>query len=161
VNTGLDIASGVAVALNGSIYVVTCSELARQGASKLLIFDPGANGDVAPAVEVTMGLSEPQQVTLDRDGNIYITNRGANPTITIHASSPVTDVAPARTITSADLDRPCGIALDGDFKVFVAEPGRASILVFDALASGNVSPLRRIQGPRTGLSDPTGVAVRW
>ena len=84
---------------------MTCSEPYRPGASKVLIFDRDTNGDVAPPVEVTIGLNEPQQVTLDREGNIYTTNRGATPSITIHASLPITDVAPARTITSANLHR--------------------------------------------------------
>ena len=75
VNTGLDIASGVALDYDNSIYVVTCPELQRLGESKLLRFKPDANGDVAPVAEITMGLSEPQQVALTMDASIYVTNR--------------------------------------------------------------------------------------
>ncbi len=161
VNTGLDIASGVALDYDGSIYVVTCPEPFRLGGqSKLLRFNPDANGDVAPVAEITMGLSEPQQVALTIDGSIYVTNRGANPSITVHAPEPSTDVAPVRTITSADLVDPRGIALDSANRIFVAEPGQDSVLVFDAAASGSVAPLRRIQGPNTSLNAPTGIAVR-
>jgi sugar lactone lactonase YvrE len=160
VNTGLDIASGVALDYDGSIYVVTCPELGRPSESKLLRFNPDANGDVAPVAEITMGLSEPQQVALTMDGSIYVTNRGANPSITVHAPEPSADVAPVRTITSADLVEPCGIALDNADRIFIAEPGQNSVLVFDAAASGNVPPLRRIQGPNTGLNHPLGIAVR-
>jgi hypothetical protein len=160
VNTGLDIASGVALDYDGSIYVVTCPEVQRPGESKLLRFNPDANGDVAPVAEITMGLSEPQQVALTIDGSIYVTNGGANPSITFHAPEPSADVAPVRTITSADLVEPRGIALDSANRIFIAEPGQNSVLVFDAAASGNVPPLRRIQGPNTGLNAPTGIAVR-
>jgi sugar lactone lactonase YvrE len=159
VNTRLDIASGVALDYDGSIYVVTCPEFLRPGESKLLRFDPGASGDVAPVAEITMGLSEPQQVALTLDGSIYVTNR-RNPSITVHAPEPVADVAPTRTITSADLVDPRGIAIDGADRIFVAEPDQNSVLVFDAGASGNVAPLRRIQGSNTGLNAPTGIAVR-
>jgi hypothetical protein len=160
VNTGLDIASGVALDYDNSIYVVTCPEVQRPGESKLLRFNPDANGDVAPVAEITMGFSEPQQVALTIDGSIYVTNRGANPSITVHAPEPSTDVAPVRTITSADLVDPRGIALDSANRIFIAEPGQNSVLVFDAAASGNVPPLRRIQGPNTGLNAPAGIAVR-
>lgn len=161
VNTGLDIASGVVVDyFDGSIYVVTCPEVQRGGDSKLLRFDANADGDVAPAAEITTGLSEPQQVSLGGDGSIYITNRGATPSVTVHAASPVADVAPTRTITSADLVEPFGVAVDSADKIFVAEPGQHSVLVFDTGASGNVAPLRKIQGPTTGLSHPLGIAVR-
>lgn len=160
VNTRLDIASGVAIDYDGSIYVVTCPEQQRRGDSKLLRFDPGASGDVAPRTEVTTGLDEPQQVALGADGSIYITNRGAAPCITVHAAEPTTNAAPLRTITSADLAGPFGIALDTAGRIFVAEAGQQSVLVFDAGASGNVAPLRKIQGPATGLSQPTAVAVR-
>ena len=160
VNTRLDIASGVALDYDGTIYVVTCSELQRGGESKLLRFSPGANGDVAPVAEVTMGLSEPQQVTLTLSGSIYVTNRGGNPSITVHTAEPTADVPPARTITSADLADPFGIALDGADRIFVAEPGQNSVLVFDATANGNVAPLRKLHGGNTGLTAPSGVAVR-
>lgn len=49
VNTGLDIASGVALDYDNSIYVVTCPELQRPGESKLLRFNPGANGAWRPS----------------------------------------------------------------------------------------------------------------
>lgn len=161
VNTGLDIASGVAVdSFDGSIYVVTCPELQRGGDSKLLRFGANANGDVAPLAEVTTGLSEPQQVAVGVEGNIYITNRGANPSITVHAATPVANVGPIRTITSADIDLPFGIALDSAGKIFVAEPGQQSVLVFASGVSGNVAPIRKIQGANTTLNDPQGIAVR-
>jgi DNA-binding beta-propeller fold protein YncE len=98
-------------------------------------------------------------VTLDEDENIYVTNRG-NPSITVYAAGPTADVAPVRTITSADLCAPFGVAVDGAGRIFVAETGLHSILVFDTGASGNVTPFRKIQGSSTGLNDPLGIAVR-
>jgi hypothetical protein len=82
----------------------------RGGDSKLLIFDPGTNGDMAPAVEITTGLSEPQQVALSGAANIYVTNRSANPSITVYAAGPTGVVAPMRTITSPDMVGPFGVA---------------------------------------------------
>ncbi|HEY3024845.1 MAG TPA: NHL repeat-containing protein, partial [Pyrinomonadaceae bacterium] len=161
VNTRMDIASGVAVDAAGSIYVVTCQEPQRPGDSKLLIFAPGANGDVAPVVEITNDLNEPQQVTLDEDENIYITNRGGVSAITVYAAAPTANVTPVRTITSADLSDPFGVAVDGAGRIFVAETALHSILVFDTGASGSVVPFRKIQGSSTGLNRPLGIAVRF
>ncbi len=160
VNTRLDIASGVALDLDGRIYVVTTPEFQRGGDSKLLIFDPGDNGDMTPATEITIGLSEPQQVALGQDGSIYVTNRGDNPSITVYTALPVTDVAPMRTITSADLVVPNGVAVDGRGNIFVTDVDQQSVLVFDRGASGNVVPLRKIQGANTSLSFPLGIAIR-
>jgi hypothetical protein len=159
VNTHLQEAGGVAVDFRGSIYVVDSSF------SQLLIFAPGAIGysDVAPAVRITTGLHQPQQVALGGDLSIYVTNRGADPSVAVYAPTPVADVATARTITSADLRAPFGIAVDGTDKIFVADadPQSQSVLVFDTGASGNVTPLRKIQGDTTGLNNPLGIAVHW
>jgi hypothetical protein len=161
VNTSLDIASGVGVDYqDGSIYVVTCSELFRSGNSKLLRFDPAANGDVAPVAEITIGISEPQQVSLGGDGAIYVTNRGVNPSITVHAASPAANVPPMRTITSVDLVNPFGIAVDRADNIFVTDTEQQSVIVFAKGVSGNVAPLRKISGSNTGLSNPLGIAVR-
>lgn len=65
---------------------------------------------MAPAVEITTGLSEPQQVALSGAANIYVTNRSANPSITVYAAGPTGDVAPMRTITSPDMVGPFGVA---------------------------------------------------
>jgi hypothetical protein len=152
VNTHLDQARGVAVDdEDGSVYVVAESSLLR--------FDLAANGDVAPVAEITTGLSNARGVALGGDGSIYITNRG-NASITVHAASPTANAAPTRTITSADLAAPFGIAIDSADRIFVAEAEQQSVLVFDRGASGNVAPFRKIQGANTGLSNPMGIAVR-
>jgi serine/threonine-protein kinase len=153
-NTRLGLPLGVAVDYDGSIYVV-CRIPVR-----LLRYGPGASGDVVPIAEITMGLSDPQHVTLDGDGYIYVTNGDPNPSIAVYAPSPVTDVPPVRVITSSELSRPYGIAVDGAGNVFVGDIDRQSILVFDSGASGNVAPFRKIEGPNTGLAEPCGIAIR-
>lgn len=65
---------------------------------------------MSPAVEITTGLSEPQQVALSGAANIYVTNRSANPSITAYATGPTGDVAPMRTITGPDMVGPFGVA---------------------------------------------------
>jgi DNA-binding beta-propeller fold protein YncE len=68
---------------------------------------------------------------------------------------------PERTISGAasTLREPYGIAVQPDGDVVVSDPAQNAILVFARGAAGNVAPLRRIAGPRTGLVDVVGVAT--
>ena len=44
-------------------------------------------------------------------------------------------------------------------ELFVANSGASSILVFNRTANGDVAPIRKIQGPATGLKKPVGLFV--
>ena len=44
-------------------------------------------------------------------------------------------------------------------EIFVANSGSSSILVFSRTASGNAAPIRKIEGPATGLKKPVGLFV--
>jgi DNA-binding beta-propeller fold protein YncE len=53
-----------------------------------------------------------------------------------------------------------GIAQDPTHDtIVVANNGDSSILIFARTANGNVAPLRRIRGGRTGIDRPIGIAV--
>ena len=155
VNTEFTRASGVAVDSSGNIYVL--DDLRAQ----LVIFAPGANGDVSPAVVVALDLHFPQQVTLDSDENIYVTHHSTPPGIAIYQAAPIANVSPIRTISSPDIDATVfGIAVDGTGQIFVPNAQQNSLVVFPAGASGsNVTPSRKIQGANTHLNAPLSVAV--
>ena len=56
------------------------------------------------------------------------------------------------------MDWPTGIAFDQDRdELFVANDGGNSVLVFSALARGDVAPLRVLRGPKSLVSNPTGI----
>jgi sugar lactone lactonase YvrE len=152
-NTQLSEARGVAVDRSGRIYVVD-----RLG-DRLLIFDAGASGDVAPLEVVTTGLSSPQQVVLDYDENVYVSNRGT-PSIVTYAERPTSSAVPVRTIMSSDLGDPYGLAVDGRGQIYIANTSHDSVTVFAEGASGNVAAIRKIQGPATRLKQPLALAIR-
>jgi sugar lactone lactonase YvrE len=158
-NTQMDIACGVDLDYDGTLYVVTSPEPQRGGQSAILRFAPGSNGDVAPVAVITTGLSSPQQVALDGNGNLHVTNKGSA-SVAVYAPEPTANVPPTKTITSADLGSPSGIAVDGRGVIFVADVLQQSVVVFDPAASGLSVPLRKIQGANTQLSQPLGLTLR-
>ncbi len=154
VNTEFDRAKGIAVDSAERMYVIDALS------SKLLIFDPGADGDVRPSVVIETSQAFPQQVTLDGDENIYVTHRSTPPAITVYPANPTNSSAPIRTIFSPDLNEPFGIAVDGADQIYVPNLSQHSLVVFPAGANGNaVTPARKLQGPATGLNRPLTVAV--
>ncbi len=73
-------------------------------------------------------------------------------------------VAPLRTLrcTACSLRNVGAMAADARHLYVLNDPGTTTnlaILVFDKTAAGDVRPLRRIAGNRTGLSDCRGIAV--
>lgn len=161
-DTQIAYATGVAVDRSGRILVVSCNVPTCTQSGKLLIFPPDANGDMAPEVVVTIGLASPRHVALDSRDNIYITNSGELPRITVHAAGLTSDAAPIRTIESTGWTAPWGIAVDPRDQIFVSDPGSdpPSILLFAEGASGPTAPVRTIQGNNTRLKSPLGIAVQ-
>ena len=121
------------------------------------------------------GLANPLGVTVDNDNQeLFVSNDDHTATqfsITVYklddpllAGSGTIDLAPVRRIAGdqTKLSSPAGIAVDpiGN-QIFVANYDTAfhhpSIAVYQRAANGNVPPLRRIDGPTTGLNQPQGV----
>ncbi len=147
--TGLFGVSEMAVDAAGDLYV---AEGAGSKASVVLEFPPLATGNVAPTV-VTSGLYLPVGVALDSMGNIYISqgttaqiNTGLAVAVYEFAAGSVAGAMPMRTITGtnagfgADL---YNIQVDAAGNIFVLQYvglGGEQILVFGAMANGNVAP---------------------
>ena len=83
------------------------------------------NGDIAPLAPAPSGLSEPQFVAFDKNGNIYVTN-SCTAAITIYAKGSNGDTPPIATIggSNTGLSYPTGIALDSSGKIYVADRHR-------------------------------------
>lgn len=167
-NTQLQVASGVAVDSSRRIYV------ADHIGGQLLIFDSGAQDNVAPNVIIRTGLRVPVQVALDDDENIYVADRGQQPCIVVYAARPTANSIPMRIITSPDLIDPFGLAIDRRGQIYVANAGQDSVLVFEEGASGNsipifkiggasnnAIPIRKIRGDRTRLKTPLAITLRY
>ena len=109
--------------------------IAPDGADSVSVYAPGANGNIAPIAIISGPKTQrklPQGIAVDSDGKIYVANDG-------NLEDSVVD-------TNRFDDRPRGDPAD-------------AITVYAAGSIGNVAPIARINGPRTGLGHPMGIAV--
>ena len=132
--------------------------LSVQHDSAVVVYRKGASGEDAP-LRMLQGnrtrLADPHGIALDtKRGVMFVTNHGST-----HDSS----VASADYLSAKEKEERAKLVnwpLDRDFAV----PGSGrtlppTITVYAKNASGDAAPLRVIQGPRTGLNWPTGIAV--
>ncbi len=137
--------------------------------SSVLVFAPGANGNVAPIRQIAganTGISSPRAVVLDGAGNIYVSNHGNN-SITVYSPDASGNATPIRTIAGANtgmtgLFQPFGMALDASGDLFVTLYNTSTylggtIVTFAPGANGNATPLSIISG--TDISNANGVLV--
>ena len=106
-------------------------------------------------------LSQPRGVFLDVSGRLIISN-SANPTsITLYPSAGTNtgDVVPVVSVTGSNtqLQGPGQVSLNRTIlygELYVADPVAGKILIFTNLAgvTGNVTPVRTINGSNTGLA---------
>lgn len=170
--TGLNSAQGVTLDTAGNLYV-TNGSTHRGGPHSVIVYAPGASGNVAPLRTISgplTGLNSVQGVALDVAGNIYVAN-STTFDITVHTRGASGNVAPIRTIRGAntglsapprepDPIGPVGVALDATGTLYTANWGANSINVYAPGATGNVAPLRIISGTSTGLDRPGSIFLR-
>ncbi|MGH1564751.1 hypothetical protein [Mumia sp. DW29H23] len=150
--TQLNHPTGVALDADGTTYVVSQED-------RLLVFAPGAAGDVAPSHVVPLGKTYGKQlgVAVADDGTVYVSAERA---ITVLVPDTSGKPVVTRQITGARtrLVRALGITVDGD-SLWVANATGRSVLAFDVAAEGDVAPERVIAGATTRLANPAGVVV--
>jgi DNA-binding beta-propeller fold protein YncE len=125
----------------------------------VLVFRGGAAGEEAP-VRVIQGartqLVRPHTIAVDPKHGEIIVGDPSNRSITIFDRLANGDVAPLRMIRGpqTSIHTVVGVAADPTRGLILAASRSAvidsGIFVFDRSSNGNVSPLRRIVGPRTG-----------
>ncbi|MBV8172032.1 MAG: hypothetical protein JO219_08890 [Candidatus Eremiobacteraeota bacterium] len=172
--TGLTRPNGVAVDASGALYVantgVSGSGESVVGQDRVLIFAPGASGDVAPVRFIKDAVIRPRGVALDGRGFIYISNYGAmvdaENSVTVYKMGASADPAPVRRIAGSrtTLDTPLALTVGLHGDIFVVNSGRVnmgidSIIIFAPGASGNAAPARVITGDKTLLNVPQSVSV--
>ncbi len=172
-NTGLSYPEGVALDAGGQLYVTNSIPFPADSYS-VTVYAPGATGNVAPVATIAgsnTGLNGPVGIAVDATGRLYVANANS---ISIYSAGATGNAAPLATIqgssTGLDQLRPTGIAVDASGNVYVthfvqcfdptytATHGE-SVLVFAAGATGNATPIARIEGSNTGLDGSTGIAV--
>jgi hypothetical protein len=160
---------GIAInPVNGDIYV------AKPLDNSIAIYAAGASGKASPIGSIEgsqTGLNAPQGVALDASANIYVTNKGdsasqGNDSVTVYAAGSTGNVAPTQTIAGSrtGLDIPVQLTVDSSSNIYVANitypnSGNGSLTAYAAGADGNVAPTETIEGTKTELNLPAGVAV--
>jgi hypothetical protein len=158
---------------NEYIFVSNDTQFGRGGTAEIDYWPVGTNGNVAPTVigGSNTGLSYGLEgVVLDSSGQIFVNSSYTGAILGFPPNSSG-NVSPTTKISGANttLVQPIGLAIDDDDNLYVAdcgsgcgngENGPPSIDVFQAGANGDVAPVRRIVGKRTGLIAPFGIAVR-
>jgi DNA-binding beta-propeller fold protein YncE len=109
ITDGLLDASGLALDGQGTLYVANWN-LGNPGGS-VTIYPVGAT---RPSLTLTQGLSIPMDVAVDANGDVFVLNRGSNPSIVVY---PPGQTTPSETITSDLIRIPTQGVFDpsGDF----------------------------------------------
>jgi hypothetical protein len=158
--TGIVNLRSIAVDGNGRVYVADNG--AVRGDSSVRVFEPSANGNVAPSQVLTTPYL-PLGIGVDAQDEIVVSNihpAAAYTAIETYAPAASGNAAPLRAITgpATGLGGPGQLAIDdARQQVFVVDG--SSVLGFPLKANGNVAPVARLGGANTGLSSPSGVAL--
>lgn len=162
--TGLTGVDGLAIDGGGNLFAANCAACFHSsGSDGILIFAPGANGNVAPTNTIAGAattLNAPTALTFDANGNLLVSNGGGS--VTTFAPGATGNVAPTATIAGAATgltgnDPEC-VRNDAAGLIYVCSNNNSAILVFAAGANGNVAPIRTLSGAATGLVTPTSVS---
>jgi sugar lactone lactonase YvrE len=164
-NTGILGAADLALDPQGDLYVANCGScMGFGGAEAVLVFAPGASGNVAPIREITgpqTGLFGTTAVGVDGAGNIFVASAfGNSPSILVFPATATGNVASSGSISGGNtgLNNPLCLILDIANELYVCNQNN-TITVYAAGARGNVAPVRTIGGANTGLSLPDQIGI--
>jgi hypothetical protein len=158
--------SGIAVAPDGTVFVADTLNATIRSIAGAASSEPGIVrslvGRFGP--RQNFELVEPLGLALDRAGNLYIADRGANAVLMLHAA---TSSAPGALEILAHVVSPAsvGVTLDGS-KVFASSPDTGSIVEINAttrsISTAAISPSQLFVANQQGTGGriiPTGLAV--
>jgi sugar lactone lactonase YvrE len=177
-DTGLTFPESIAVDAAGVIYVGNGSTYPSAKVSyapNLEVFGPDSTGDARPTAVITgdnTGLSFPQGIAVDSQGNIYATGYFIDSkddyvyAINLFPSGSNGNVAPAAVIGGPDtgLGEGATIALDAKDNLYVANEfggpnGTGSVTEYASGSSGNAAPTATFTSHFNGISGASGIAL--
>ena len=153
--------SSVAVDLERDEVVVTDENLFQ-----ILVYDRLANSSPTARTEpkrVISGLNTKIEfqcgLYIDQEsGDIYAVNNDTMRTLVVFSRQAKGDVSPDRELATPQ--GTFGIAVDEEAQeLFLSVQHDNAVVVFRKLASQEEAPIRLLQGDRTGLADPHGMAL--
>jgi len=179
-NTGIDFPLGVAFNSHSNIFVANAGSQ-DGGFDSITSYLAGSNANVAPTTTISSGgatdktgLNDPDAIALGADSGFWVANAlggaSGNGSLTWYAHGSNGNVAPQVVITGSNtgLNDPVGLAINTANNPFVLNASggpdyAGSVTVYSYTNSGNVAPLKTIQGTSssniTGLEFPSGLAL--
>lgn len=150
-NTHLNGITAIAVDSAGNIYV------ANAASSEIAIFDPSADGNIAP-VRILTGLGVPSGLAFDSLGNLYALNTGglpANRNVTVYAPGVSGNAAPIRTVSGIQVadGNLIDIAVDMYDQLYVCGDVPGSLNIYPPYANGSSVA----NGSRSGFDVPVAM----
>jgi hypothetical protein len=150
---GLNAVNAIAVDSVGNIYAATGTDIREYAA--------GATGTATPIrtipFDATTTLSSPLAIAVDSAGAVYASQLSASGSqisgsVLVFSSSANGSVPPIRVLSGAltGLVDPMQIELDGSGNLYVYNlnfSSQSPVLVFASGATGNVAPIRSLNGP--------------
>ena len=139
------------------------------------VYAAGATGNAKPTRKIKGSLTKldlPFGLTVDSSSNVYAANNGGgglHSSITVYASGATGNVAPVQRIKGrkTELTDLHGVAVDSSHNIYASNgagevrscSGCNFIAVYGSGATGNVAPIRVIEGTSTGLDGPSGLTI--
>jgi len=148
--------SGIAVAADGTIFIADTKNATIRRTASASASEPGVIRSVAgkwgPAQNVQ--LVEPMGLALDRSGNLYIADHGANAVIELHDA---TASRPGRLEILVHVAHASSVALSPDgSRAYIAAPESGTVLQFNAPSHGITTLVAGSGTARLGGSSTCG-----
>ena len=149
--------SGLAIAPDGTIFIADTKNATIRRISSATSSEPGVIRSIAGKWGPTQSvqLVEPMGLALDRAGNLYIADHGANALIEVHNA---TASNPGKIEVLAHVAQAAALAVTADgSRVFIAAPETGNLLRLDAATHGMTT---LVAGAGTSSSCAPAVAGR-
>jgi len=159
--------SGIAIAADGTMFIADTLNATIRSIAGPESSEPGVIRSVAGrwAPSQNVALVEPMGIALDRVGNLYIADHGANAIVELHA-----DTGLLEKLVEVESPASIAVAADGS-KILVASPGKGAVISIETATRAIQQIIRWPHGTSEALAfaranghsfvsvNPAGVAV--